>query len=234
MHDRKTTYANAIPQSQLGNNVMARGANNVPNHTWISKIMRLKNARLKHVNPNIKIRANVSAKECMTKGPRAKILSSSNACAKTQRNYSDAAIWSCRSRLANNVNTRGANNTPSFKFDSKKARPKNRIPLDRITISKNLVANGTDISQQCSGQQIIPKEGAPKKYHAESANPILTNSRREVYCWYFATAVPGHKYQKGRALKISFPTLNSTFRNSCRKKYADIPQARHIHRLNAK
>ena len=144
MHDKKTTYANAIPQSQLRNNVMARGANNVPNHTWISKMMRLKNAS-----------ANVSAKERMTKGPSAKILSSSNACATTQRNYSDSAIWS---RLANNGNTRGANSTLGYKFESKRARPKNRIPPNPNTISKNLVANGTNISQQRSGQQIIPKE----------------------------------------------------------------------------
>ena len=157
---QKNTYANAIPQSQLRNNVMARGANNVPNHTWISKTMRRKNARLKHVNPNTKICANASAKECMTKGPRARKLSSSNACAKILRNYSGAAIWS---RLANNGNTHGANSTLGHKFDSKRARPKNIIPRNPSTISKNLVANGTDISQQRSGQQIIPKEGAPKK-----------------------------------------------------------------------
>ena len=161
MHDKKTTYANAIPQSQLRNNVMARGANNVPNHTWISKIMRLKNAGLKHVNPNTKIHGNASAKECMTKGPRARKLSSSNACAKIQRNYPDAAIWS---RLANNGNTRGANSTLGHKFDSKKARPKNRIFFrSRIQFQKNLVANGTDISQQRSGQQNYPERGCAKK-----------------------------------------------------------------------
>ena len=80
---------------------------------------------------------------------------------KIQRNYSDAAIWS---RLANNGNARGANSTLGHKFDSKRARPQNRILFrSRIQFQKVLVANGTDISQQRTGQQITPKDGAPKK-----------------------------------------------------------------------